>query len=318
MPLLARQLYLRPLYEFAAPAGTLAVADTLAYIPTADTLSVQRLRQGGKPEPVGSVTLPCAPSGSQLVGNLLYLTCPQGLQVRVLIVDVNEPRAPRMRGGYLAQQGVFQARFDSHYGYNIGTWRFSLCCQGAVFEVYDLADPDAPKQVASNGFQFGGYYDSAVEAPLVYLVGYDALGLPRGAAGLTIVDTSSAAPFVVRSANSPSGAANRVRVAGGIVLVYAAGGADIQLIDAHDPAAPAARGTLSIAGAIVDVQTAAGYAYIALRDGAMLIADVRDPAKPQIVGRHTLAAQPLALIAQPGRVVAVTVEQMAYVLELAW
>jgi hypothetical protein len=237
-----------------------------------------------------------------LIGDRAYVT--EGYYCGIRIVDVSEPAAPVLIGGYPSVGGT---------GRMVTAGDLLYISRGTGVNLLDVRYPSVPPlaQQSAAGFSrdvevhgttaylaggSSGLYTYDVSSPTApVMLGFvatpgdvckiivqdDLAYVADGPAGLRIVDVSvPSAPFIAGGANTPSGAAG-VDVEGDLAYV-ADSFAGVQVIDVSAISSPVIVGTAPTFRAR-DVAVRHPHAYIADADSGLTVVDVTVPTAPVVV-----------------------------------
>ena len=248
------------------------------------------------------------------------------------IVDVTDPRSPRIRGycalplppgrfhvldslAYVAcsdarvGQGGFEiidvsepsspTRVGSYIS-TMDAWRAYARAKTVYLaatdglHIYDVTEPTSPKPLAV--YPRSGCYDVVVSGNLAYIGSYG---------GLEIVDVSSPTAPVLKGGLYTS------QVHGVFVsedLAYLArwhGGATwfengLAVVNISNPSSPTMRGSYYTSGTAVAVTAASGTAYLADRGGGLSIINVTDPSSPALCATYDTVSDPRDVVVADG------------------
>jgi hypothetical protein len=250
-----------------------------------------------------------------------------GLAGGLRIVDISDPRSPRLRGTYQTQLWAFGVFVTGGLAYiaNIvpgGSWEGEL-------QIVDVSNPSSPvfrgsfhtyrwarKVVARNSVAYlatgsggGGLYILDVTDPSsptrlsfyngecsdVFLVANLAYVAIEG--GLDIVDVTSPSAPTRRSVIGTGGGAGGIFVSGGFAyMAQASGWPDYPnvfvTVDVTNPTSPTVRASLSMRANGEAVVVSGGLAYVANWEAGLTIVDVTNPSSPTVRGSYESLSNP--------------------------
>lgn len=264
---------------------------------------------------VGGISLPANCVSVTVSGSLAYVV---GLPGGLFIVDLTDPAHPVLRGSVGTRGEAREVVVVGGYAY--------VADDSVGLQVIDVSDPSQPRRVATLPDQFSGTHGLAISGTYAYLA--------AGPYGIVVVDiTDPTKPVRVASLFLPGGAvARKIALSG--VTAWVASGIGLVAVDVSDPSNPVQVGRVDISGYLDAVTVAGPYvyissefgdfqifdgvvaanpvfkgslavfgqavvagtnAYIANREGGVVVAAVGNPIQPQITSTTTTIGEAVAL-----------------------
>jgi hypothetical protein len=253
-----------PLASLATPglASGLKIVGTRAYLASAGPgggLQIVDIARPAAPRLIGAAPVYGSASGVDVAGELAYLA--GGLGGGLEIFDVSNPLSPALRGA-LITPGNAQA-------VAVRAGRAYLAAGVCGLQVLDVTNPAAPRLL--------GAYPTGGEALALALSGERAF-VATGAGGYAVFDLSGAAPReLARYRDTLPLFLSDVAIGAEEALLVGRGEqVAIQLTGLLDERVD----RFSITG-LLDVELAAGRAFVGLSDGAIVDFDLGRPAEPR-------------------------------------
>jgi hypothetical protein len=266
------------------PVDLVEVYGDYAYLATGPTFSIVEVTNPSAPRLVGSFRFPERVWAFTVSGSFAYIA---GDWLGLGVLDVSNPAAPRLRGSF---KTVGQA-----WGVAVSGTRAIVANQMSGIDVVDVSDPDKPVPVGSY-FTEGYARDVATSGSLVYVVdmptGFSILDMSKGGQPTEVSTQQSAqSPLLVEVSQSPSSAAERVKVAcvvAGRLLDITGGGRSVglQIYDVSNPSTPMKVTTFKTPGQAMRVAMQGSLAYVADGPEGLQIVDLSDPSKPAIADSY--------------------------------
>ncbi len=248
--------------------------------PTTSLTSVAQSHQSVALELVGQLSGTSVTVAVQ--GQYAYL----GVGPRLAVVDISNPRAPRL----VAQSAVL----PGFVGAVVVRDRYAYVGNGLQLIVIDVLDARAPKMVGRSGVLPGTVQAVAIAGHYAYVMTTACVdkGCSHRLGKIIVLDAADPATLTPIGSLEIPGSVPVVY--GGLVLpivdgyVYlAAGTSGLRVIDTRDPAHLREAGSLTIQGGARDVAVMGGYAYVATEMGSLRVVDVTLPTNPHEVGAYT-------------------------------
>ncbi|MCI0540204.1 MAG: hypothetical protein L0Z50_33785 [Verrucomicrobiales bacterium] len=284
--------------------GRVAISGDYALVTSMSSLQIVDIRDPAKPRHIGDFD-GLRVDGVAAYADIAYLAAGQaGLQ----LIDISRPENPRRLGVYQGcGDATSVALFDG---------RAYVAGSRAALQVIEIANPDNPRLLGPD-VPCGSTEDVALSGQTAYLAQGDGglivldisdparprhLGNSRtrgfardvvvsrgfayvacGEAGLSVIDVRDPAqPWPVASVDSP-GIASDVALASDSLVCMADNDGGLLLIDISNPANPVWVGQFP--GVVAKAVAVSGqHAYVAAGSASLQVFDIRDAARPQLIG----------------------------------
>lgn len=265
-------------YDYLSTPRAIAIEGDLAYIvDEVGFLWVMKLTDPLHPETVGRVKLPLYPVSLTKVGKLVYVACPEGLN----IVDVADPAHPRILGHNNSNMGEVK-RFALK-----GSTAYLAC--GASLSVLDISDPTSPTQI--------GFYKHAAPGSWGFIrqvkLQGDRAYVQNDDYGLEVLDISEPAQPKRLASGYTSQPLLDFDLAG--QRLYVAEPANGLAIYDIGTSTTATLAGVYHHGDVFDVKMAGSLAYVVLSPGGMQLVDLSDPGAPRLLASTPTAFDPSAI-----------------------
>jgi hypothetical protein len=251
---------------FKAPADTVEIKGTHAYIAGGKTITIVDVSNPAAPKQLSVYNFPEQIWSFRVSGSNLYVAANFfGLGV----LDVSDPERPRLRAS-IKTPG--QAKATAVIGDKV-----LVADHNSGIDIIDLSTMEKPKYVGS--FFVDGYArDVAAHGAFGYAV--------DAPTGLYVLDPSKPEDAVgqLQSAATPQAVEVLDMGAGQPPIVCVIGAGMLQLYDVSKPSTPVRIGTLKTPGRAGRVTFTGKVAYVADGREGVQVVDLSVPAKPTIVG----------------------------------
>jgi len=305
----------RQLGQIGGVCLTVEVVGRYAYIGEGPNLTILDIANPSLPVPVGRLSLrDFSVTDVRVKNGLAYLAGGSqaglyGLQ----IVDVTNPRSPRLRGFFPTPHvawGVYVTNGLAYVAYGwylpgqsgvsivdvtnpssptlrgsfetgVITWRvyvtggIAYVATDGGLCIYDVTNPAAPRRLSTTGREYCS--DVLVSGNLAY---------STDSYGLLITDvTSPSAP--TQRGRLPNVYPKGLSLSGSLIFLaqwrdppYSPNG--LGVIDVSHPSSPGVLASLATSGTAWAVAVSSGTAYVALEESGLAIVDVRNPSRPTL------------------------------------
>lgn len=213
-------------------ALSMAVPHSASAQPPTDPVIIERVGRFGPGGPARALAVE---------GDVAYV----GLGRDLDVVDLADPRRPRMIGGYEAGGAIGAVAVAGDRGY--------VASDDGRFVVLDLAARDDPRPIGEADIGVAGVRTMVVRHRHAYLAGEGA--------GLVVVDVARPESPRRVGALTLAGPAMDVAALGGSYVAVAAGNAGLRVVDVADPGRPQAVGSWDGGMSVVGVGVAGGFAF---------------------------------------------------------
>ena len=266
----AQTVTLTPVGEIPGPAEHVRVQGGHAYVSHHATFTVWDVSDPAAPVRRGAVELPQEIWGFRVRGDRAYV----GANFfGVAILDVSDPAAPVVLGNH---ETLGQTKIGAVYEN-----RVVLIDHMEGMVLVDATDESAPSGLGS--FFLDGYARDVVtsgrmayatDSPTgLYVFDLSAPGPPEPV-GVLHAPAAPRAIEVQREVGEPSG------------LLAGAGGGQLQIYDASDPAAPVRTATWETPGRAARVAFSGSYVFVADTEAGVTVVDVSNPSAPAPAGAY--------------------------------
>ena len=282
LPAGAQTVTLTKVGEIPGPAEHVRVQGDRAYVSHHSTFTVWDVSDPAAPMRMGAVDLPQEIWGFRVRGDRAYV----GANFfGVAILDISDPASPVVLGNH---ETLGQTKIGAVY-----EDRVVLIDHMEGLVLVDATDESAPAGAGS--FFLDGYArDVVTSGPMAY-----ATDSPTG---LYVFDLSTPGPpepvGVLHAPAAPRAVEVQREVGEPSGLLAGAGGGQLQIYDASDPANPVRAATWETPGRAARVAISGSYVFVADTEAGVAVVDISTPTAPTAAGAYRTA--------EPARDVAAT------------
>ena len=264
----AQDVTLEPVGSIPGPAEHVRVQDDYAYVSRHTSFTVWDVSNPAEPVRMGSTDLPEEIWGFRVRGDRAYV----GANFfGVAILDISDPAAPRLLSNH---KTLGQTKIGAVY-----EDRVVLIDHMEGMVMVDASDESAPTGAGS--FFLDGYARDVVtsgrmayatDSPTgLYVFDLSASGPPEPV-GILHAPAAPRSIEVQREVGEPSG------------ILAGAGGGDLQIYDASDPANPVRAATFETPGRAGRVAMTGAHVFVADTEAGVTIVDISTPSAPTSAG----------------------------------
>jgi hypothetical protein len=259
----------------------LAVSAGYAYLADGEAgLQVLDIRNPARPQRVGGCDAAGSSVGVVIADGYAYVAECHSMNSRggLQVIAVQDPSNPRPLGRCDLGQDVMDVAVSGQYAY--------VACETIGFQVVDISNPAEPRRIGGDSGQgTGTRLAVAVSGEHAYVAG-------GGLLEVLDIRNPLQPQRVGRDATSP---AEDVAVSGDYACVVCSSAPEFRIIAIRDPTAPHLVSGLEIAAPAIRVTVSGDHAYVTGRQGDLYLINIRDPVRPQRLGRYRAGGVPAGL-----------------------